>query len=77
MADRKRIYGRRNRFRYSERHDDSATVLMYAASTGKALVVERLLQAYPNTALETLDGFSSLDMAATVECLTLLRRAVG
>jgi thiosulfate/3-mercaptopyruvate sulfurtransferase len=55
-------------------NDNGATALMYAASTGKAAVVERLLQAHPNTALETLDGFSSQDMAATVECLTLLRR---
>ncbi|MGO9674169.1 MAG: ankyrin repeat domain-containing protein [Methylocella sp.] len=56
-------------------NDNGATPLMYAASTGKAAIVERLLLAGADTALETLDGFSALDMAATVECLTLLRRA--
>ncbi len=48
---------------------------MYAASTGKAAVVERLLAAGVDITPETLDGFSALDMAATVECLTLLRHA--
>jgi len=56
-------------------NDNGATALMYAASTGKAAVAERLLLAHPNIALETLDGFSAQDMAATVECLTLLRGA--
>lgn len=57
------------------RNDNGATCLMYAASTGKAAVVERLLAAGADTTPETLDGFSALDMAATIECLTLLRRA--
>ncbi len=57
-------------------NDNGATCLMYAASAGKAAVVERLLAAGADTRLETLDGFSALDMAATIECLTLLRRAV-
>ena len=56
-------------------NDNGATPLMYAASTGKAAVVERLLAAGADITPETLDGFSALDMAATVECLTLLRRA--
>ncbi len=56
-------------------NDNGATALMYAASTGKAAIVERLLLARADIELETLDGFSALDMAATVECLTLLRRA--
>jgi rhodanese-related sulfurtransferase len=58
------------------RNDNGATPLMYAASTGKAAVMERLLAAGADIAPETLDGFTALDMAATVECLTLLRRAV-
>jgi thiosulfate/3-mercaptopyruvate sulfurtransferase len=56
-------------------NDNGATPLMYAASTGKAAIVERLLLAGADIRLETLDGFTALDMAATVECLTLLRRA--
>ncbi len=60
----------------NNRNDNGATSLMYASSTGKASVVERLLLAGADIAVETLDGFSALDMAATVECLTLLRAAV-
>ncbi|VTZ27203.1 putative thiosulfate sulfurtransferase [Methylocella tundrae] len=59
----------------NNRNDNGATSLMYASSTGKAPVVERLLLAGADIAVETLDGFSALDMAATVECLTLLRAA--
>ncbi len=55
-------------------NDTGATCLMYAASTGKHAVVEALLAAGANPHLKTLDGFSALDMAATVECLNLLRR---
>lgn len=54
-------------------NDNGATCLMYAASTGKHAVVEALLAAGANPQLETLDGFSALDMAATIECLRLLR----
>jgi rhodanese-related sulfurtransferase len=57
------------------RNDNGATPLMYAASAGKAAVVERLLAAGASLTPETLDGFTALDMAATIECLTLLRRA--
>jgi len=55
-------------------NDNGATCLMYAASTGKHAVAEALLAAGANPQLETLDGFSALDMAATIECLRLLRR---
>jgi len=55
------------------RNDNGATPLMYAASSGKAAIVERLLGKGADTTLETLDGFSALDLAQTVECLTLLR----
>jgi thiosulfate/3-mercaptopyruvate sulfurtransferase len=48
---------------------------MYAASAGKAAIAERLLAKGADTGLETLDGFTALDLAATVECLALLRRA--
>ena len=55
-------------------NDTGATCLMYAASTGKHAVVAALLAAGANPHLKTLDDFSALDMAATVECLNLLRR---
>jgi rhodanese-related sulfurtransferase len=55
------------------RNDNGATPLMYAASSGKATVVERLLARGADVTPETLDGFSALDLAQTIECLTLLR----
>jgi thiosulfate/3-mercaptopyruvate sulfurtransferase len=54
-------------------HDNGATPLMYAASSGKATIVERLLADGADTTAETLDGFSALDLAGTIECLALLR----
>jgi thiosulfate/3-mercaptopyruvate sulfurtransferase len=57
------------------RNDNGATCLMYAASTGKGAVLQRLLTARADVTFETLDGFTALDMAATLECLTLLRKA--
>ncbi len=56
--------------------DNGATTLMYAASSGRAWAVERLLAAGADTALETQDGFTALDMASTAECLQLLRKPV-
>jgi hypothetical protein len=55
------------------RNDNGATALMYAASSGKAAVVERLLSNGADATPETLDGFSALDLAQTMECVTLLR----
>lgn len=57
------------------RNDNGATPLMYAASAGKAAVIERLLANGADVTPETLDGFTALDLAVTIECLTLLRRA--
>lgn len=57
------------------RNDNGATPLMYAASSGKAAVVERLLAKGADVTPETLDGFSALDLAGTIECLALLRPA--
>jgi rhodanese-related sulfurtransferase len=61
------------------RNDNGATPLMYAASSGKAAIVERLLGKGADVTVETLDGFSALDLAGTIECLTLLRpkRSMG
>lgn len=52
-----------------------ATALMYAASSGKADVVATLLDLGANPQLVTQDDFSALDMAASLDCLQLLRSA--
>lgn len=57
----------------NHQNDNGASCLMYAASTGKHAVVEKLLAAGADPHLKTLDDFSALDMAATIECLRLLR----
>ncbi len=58
----------------NNRNDNGATALMYGASSGKADVVSRLLAKGADPSPQTLDGFSALDLASTVECLALLRR---
>ncbi len=57
----------------NHQNDNGASCLMYAASTGKHAVVEKLLALGADPTLKTLDDFSALDMAATIECLRLLR----
>lgn len=52
-----------------------ATCLMYAASSGKPAIVQTLLALGADPRLTTQDDFSALDMAATLECLSLLRAA--
>lgn len=52
-----------------------ATALMYAASSGKAAVVATLLELGADPHLVSQDDFSALDMAASLECLQLLRAA--
>jgi hypothetical protein len=47
---------------------------MYAASAGKARALARLLAAGADLGIE-VDGMTALDMAATLECLQLLRAA--
>lgn len=54
-------------------NDNGASCLMYAASSGKHAVVEKLLALGADPTLKTLDDYSALDMAATIECLRLLR----
>ncbi|MBI3432561.1 MAG: ankyrin repeat domain-containing protein [Hydrogenophilales bacterium] len=54
-------------------NDNGATCLMVATSTGKHAVVDMLLASGADPRLTTLDDFSALDMAATIECLRLLR----
>lgn len=56
-------------------NDNGATCLMYAASAGKGAIVRRLLDAGADVALRTLDDFSALDMAASLDGLQALRAA--
>jgi thiosulfate/3-mercaptopyruvate sulfurtransferase len=56
-------------------NDNGATALMFAASSGRTAVVEDLLKRGADISAETADGFSALDMANTIEILTLLRAA--
>jgi thiosulfate/3-mercaptopyruvate sulfurtransferase len=55
-------------------NDNGATCLMYASSTGKDAVVRALLAAGADPRLKSLDDFTALDVAATLDCLRLLRR---
>ncbi|WP_428422292.1 ankyrin repeat domain-containing protein [Methylibium sp.] len=52
-----------------------ATCLMYAASSSKPQVVRTLLELGADPHLLTQDDYTALDMAASVECLQLLRTA--
>lgn len=55
------------------RNDNEATALMYASSAGKADVVRHLLRAGADKTFATIDGFTAIDMAASFDCLKLLR----
>jgi len=50
-----------------------ATVLIFAASSGRETVVEQLLTAGANTALTTHDDFTALDLASTRKILKLIQ----
>jgi ankyrin repeat protein len=52
-----------------------ATCLMYAASSAKPTIVRTLLGLGANPHLLSQDDYSALDMAASLECLQLLRAA--
>lgn len=52
-----------------------ATCLMYAASSSKPDIVRVLLALGADPLIQTQDDFSALDMAASLECLQLLRSA--
>jgi ankyrin repeat protein len=54
-----------------------ATPLMYAASSGRAKAVARLLAAGADPLYDTGLGLTALDMAATFECLSLMRASAG
>jgi ankyrin repeat protein len=53
---------------------NGSTALMYAASAGKARALKVLLDAGADLDYQ-VDGFSALDMAASLECLNLMREA--
>jgi len=48
---------------------------MYAASSSKPEIVRTLLGLGADPRIQTQDDFSALDMAASIECLQLLRAA--
>ena len=52
-----------------------ATCLMYAASSSKPAIVAVLLRLGADPLRTTQDDFSALDMAASLDCLRLLRAA--
>jgi ankyrin repeat protein len=52
-----------------------ATCLMYAASSSKPQIARTLLELGANPHLQTQDDSTALDMAASIECLQLLRAA--
>lgn len=51
-----------------------ATALMYAASSGREVVVEQLLAAGADPALKSHDDFTALDLASTRKILKLLSK---
>lgn len=55
------------------RNETGATTLMYTASSGKPHMTELLLEAGADPTISTFDDYRAVDLAATVECLQLLR----
>ncbi|MBD6618753.1 ankyrin repeat domain-containing protein [Komarekiella sp. 'clone 1'] len=60
----------------NNQNDNGATVLMYAASSGKTEVVKLLLQYYPNMHLKNLDDYKAIDFASNLEVLRILKNAI-
>lgn len=67
----------KNGVEIDHQNDNGSTCLMYAASASKHEVAERLLKLGANAQLTNLDDFTALDMAASLECLNLLRQATS
>lgn len=53
---------------------NGASALMYVASNSKPDLVKLLLEKGANPKLKNFDDFSALDLAASVDCLKLLRK---
>ena len=58
-----------------QQNGNGATCLMYVASNSKPDLVKLLLENGANPALKNFDDFSALDLAASLACLKLLRKA--
>lgn len=56
-------------------NDNGATVLMYASSNSKPEWVKYLLEKGANSKLKSLDDYTALDLANTIEILRILRKA--
>lgn len=56
-----------------QQNGNGASCLMYAASNSKPDLVKLLLARGANAALKNFDDFSALDLAASLDCLKLLR----
>jgi ankyrin repeat protein len=56
-------------------NDNGATALMYVSSNSKPDLVKLLLENGANANLKNFDDFSALDLAASLDCLKLLRKA--
>lgn len=54
---------------------NGATCLMYVASNSKPEIVRLLLENGADAALRNFDDFSARDLAASIECLRLLKKA--
>jgi len=54
---------------------NGATCLMYVASNSKPDLVKLLLAKGANAQLKNFDDFTALDLAASLECLKLLKKA--
>lgn len=54
---------------------NGASALMYVSSNSKPDLVRLLLEKGANPKLKNFDDFSALDLAASVECLKLLKKA--
>lgn len=54
---------------------NGATCLMYVSSNSKPDLVKLLLEKGANATLKNFDDFSARDLAASLECLKLLRKA--
>lgn len=56
-------------------NDNGASALMYASSAGKSQWVKFFLDRGAKTQLKSLDDFTALDLASTIDCLRLLKSA--
>lgn len=54
---------------------NGASCLMYVSSNSKPDLVKLLLENGANPALRNFNDFSALDLAASIECLKLLKKA--